>query len=189
MPRPSAGVALRGVALAAACSTRRCAALFFEHAAKPAEPPIKPLCFFALADWGGEQLPPYTTPGQLAVASTMGTVAALPGSHPAFVLAAGDNFYMMGLPGARVSGAWRARAGGRTEQSAPMPSQLRCPTRRRRCECAPRFRTCTPRRASRCRGTWWRATTTGLATSPVRAHFAALRCPHSGAQEERRKRR
>jgi len=109
MPRPSAGAALRGVALAAACSTRRCAALFFEHAAKPAEPPMQPLCFFALADWGGEQLAPFTTPGQLAVASTMGTVAALPGSHPSFVLAAGDNYYMSGLPGLQPAVLARAR--------------------------------------------------------------------------------
>lgn len=56
--------------------------------------------FFGIADWGGQQLPPYTTPGQLAVADMMGVVAAESGNHPAFVIAAGDNFYMDGLPGA-----------------------------------------------------------------------------------------
>lgn len=61
------------------------------------EPAPQALVMFALADWGGTQLPPYTTLGQLAVAQAMGSVAALSGSHPAFVLAAGDNMYMEGL--------------------------------------------------------------------------------------------
>jgi hypothetical protein len=107
MPRPSAAAALRGAVLAAACGA---GTAFFCKRAVPAVPPPQPLCFFAIADWGGEQLPPYTTPGQLAVASTMGTVSAEAGSHPAFVLAAGDNFYMDGLPGSATSGAGRARA-------------------------------------------------------------------------------
>jgi hypothetical protein len=62
--------------------------------------PPQPLVFFATADWGGEQAAPFTTPGQLAVAAAMGTLAAEAGSHPSFMLAAGDNFYMDGLPGA-----------------------------------------------------------------------------------------
>lgn len=41
------------------------------------------------------QAAPYTTPGQLAAAAAMGTISAASGSHPAFVLAAGDNFYMV----------------------------------------------------------------------------------------------
>ena len=61
-------------------------------------PPPQPLVFFATADWGGQAVTPFTTPGQLAAATAMGTVAAAAGSHPSFVLAAGDNFYMTGLP-------------------------------------------------------------------------------------------
>jgi hypothetical protein len=110
MPRPSAAAALRGAVLAAACGG---GSAWFGTSAAPKEavPVMQPLCFFALADWGGEQLPPYTTPGQLAAASTMATVSAQAGSHPAFVLAAGDNYYMDGLPGAASHGpCWRARA-------------------------------------------------------------------------------
>lgn len=68
----------------------------------PKTPPSSPLgfVFFGIADWGGQEIAPYTTPGQLAVASAMGVVAAESGNHPAFVVAAGDNFYMDGLPGA-----------------------------------------------------------------------------------------
>ena len=62
------------------------------------EPAPQPLVFFATADWGGQAVAPFTTPGQLAAATAMGTVAAAAGSHPSFVLAAGDNFYMTGLP-------------------------------------------------------------------------------------------
>jgi len=106
MRRLSPAAALRGAVLAAA-SGAGCA-LFGLRSGPPAVPPLQPLCFFAIADWGGEQLPPYTTPGQLAVASTMGTVAASAGSHPAFVLAAGDNFYMDGLAGAHALAALAA---------------------------------------------------------------------------------
>lgn len=56
--------------------------------------------FFGIADWGGQENAPYTTPGQLEVAEVMGVVAEEGGNHPAFVIAAGDNFYMDGLPGA-----------------------------------------------------------------------------------------
>ena len=78
-------------------SLQRCTARI-TTAATPAPP--KPLVFFALADWGGEEVAPYTTPGQLAASHAMGNVSATAGSHPSFVLAAGDNFYMEGLPGA-----------------------------------------------------------------------------------------
>ena len=70
------------------------ASLVLAAAAPAGGPAPLPLVFFATADWGGEQLAPYTTPGQLAAAAAMGTVSADAGSHPAFVLAAGDNFYM-----------------------------------------------------------------------------------------------
>jgi hypothetical protein len=61
----------------------------------PPQPQPQPLVFFATADWGGMEAEPYTTPGQLAAAQAMGTISAASGSHPAFVLAAGDNFYMV----------------------------------------------------------------------------------------------
>lgn len=63
-------------------------------------PAPQPLVFLATADWGGQAVSPYTTPGQVDVATAMGTTAAQPGSHPSFILAAGDNFYMTGLPAA-----------------------------------------------------------------------------------------
>ena len=121
MRRLSPAAALRGAVLAAA-SGAACA-LFGRRSAPPAVPPLQPLCFFAIADWGGEQLPPYTTPGPLAGASAMGEISSQAGSHPAFVLAAGDNFYMDGLSGKQrvLSPACLARA-----ERAPVPSQLHC---------------------------------------------------------------
>ena len=65
----------------------------------PATSGAQPLTFFGIADWGGQNAPPYVTEGQLEVAEAMGTVAGASGDHPMFVLGAGDNFYMDGLPG------------------------------------------------------------------------------------------
>jgi hypothetical protein len=128
MPRPSAAAALRGAVLAAACGG---GSAWFGTSAAPKEavPVMQPLCFFALADWGGEQLPPYTTPGQLAVASTMATVSAQAGSHPAFVLAAGDNWYMDGLPGNFPRPAFAA---ARAEAALPLAQPRSRLLRRRR---------------------------------------------------------
>jgi hypothetical protein len=124
MRRLSPAAALRGALLAAA-SGAGCA-LFGLRSGPPAVPPLQPLCFFAIADWGGEQLPPYTTPGQLAVARTMDNVSSQAGSHPAFVLAAGDNFYMDGLPGVppqrALSRACRARNDNARALAAPLPA-------------------------------------------------------------------
>lgn len=58
------------------------------------------LTFFGFADWGGMQLPPFTTTAQLQDAVAMGDLAEIPGHEPAFMIAAGDNFYQDGLPGA-----------------------------------------------------------------------------------------
>jgi tartrate-resistant acid phosphatase type 5 len=89
-------------------------------------PPPQPLVFFATADWGGQAVTPFTTPGQLAAASAMGTVAAAAGSHPSFVLAAGDNFYMTGLP-APLPDAASAQRVAATFQDVYTAAGLRVP--------------------------------------------------------------
>ena len=58
------------------------------------------LAFFALSDWGGQSSAPYTTPGQLAAAASLGRLADE--VRPKLVLSAGGNFLDQGLPG-----AWR----------------------------------------------------------------------------------
>ena len=65
------------------------------------------LAFFALSDWGGQSSAPYTTPGQLAAATSLGRLADE--VRPKLVLSAGGNFLDQGLPG-----AWppRQAAGG-----------------------------------------------------------------------------
>ena len=136
---------LRAVLLAAA-SARSAA---FRLGRESAESLLQPTVFFALADWGGEQESPFVTPGQRAVATAMGTLAAEAGSHPQFVLAAGDNFYMDGLPGA----------------------QLRAPTNvfARAASCEGRL---SPRRASTHRLLQWTADTGGLRPAVPRARSA-----------------
>jgi hypothetical protein len=56
------------------------------------------LTFFAVSDWGGQEVAPYTTPLQVQMAETMGRVSA--SFHPKFVLSAGGNFLPAGMPGA-----------------------------------------------------------------------------------------
>lgn len=48
-----------------------------------------------LGDWGGVPFPPYSTPGQKAVAESMGKVAA--DISASAILALGDNFYFDGI--------------------------------------------------------------------------------------------
>ncbi len=77
------------------------------HAAGLAAPPpiltagaeaAETLTFFATADWGGQEVAPYTTPLQLEMANAMGRVSA--SLHPKFVVSAGGNFLPAGMPGA-----------------------------------------------------------------------------------------
>jgi hypothetical protein len=63
------------------------------------------LAFFALSDWGGQTSAPYTTPGQLAAAASLGRLADQ--VRPKLVLSAGGNFLDQGLPG-----AWRLQRRG-----------------------------------------------------------------------------
>ena len=92
--------AARCLAASILVNTRAAEALF-GRGSTVAQVGPQPLTFFGIADWGGQNAPPYTTAGQLAAAEAMGTVAAETGDHPAFVLGAGDNFYMDGLPGSQ----------------------------------------------------------------------------------------
>jgi hypothetical protein len=59
---------------------------------------VQNLVFAALSDWGGQAQEPFTTPGQLAAAASLGRVAAE--QRPKLVLSAGGNFLPQGLPGA-----------------------------------------------------------------------------------------
>jgi hypothetical protein len=86
-------------ALLAACG----AAAALPGSVAPKVPPPSPLVFFCVGGAGGSGTAPFTSPGQLAAAAAMTTVAGQSGSHPAFVLSAGDNFFSNGL-----AGAWRA---------------------------------------------------------------------------------
>jgi len=57
--------------------------------------PADSLSFLVLGDWGGQDPPPYTTPGELDVAAQLTKTAAINGSQ--FVLGVGDNFYYNGV--------------------------------------------------------------------------------------------
>lgn len=54
-----------------------------------------PLSFLAIGDWGGQDLPPFTQPGQLATAE--GLALAATSLDAQFVLALGDNAYALGF--------------------------------------------------------------------------------------------
>jgi hypothetical protein len=105
---------LLSAALLAAAARGCVAALPGSVLAPQTPPPPPPLVFFGVGGVGGSGVAPFTTPGQLAAAAAMATVAAQPGSHPALVLAAGDNFYSNGLSGAcaRRARACATRASG-----------------------------------------------------------------------------
>lgn len=98
---------LRAAVLAAAALSRQVDGSLFGNrnpqVASSDETAGQPLVFFGIADWGGQEIAPYTTAGQLAVADAMGVLALEAGNHPAFIVAAGDNFYMDGLPGESAS--------------------------------------------------------------------------------------
>jgi hypothetical protein len=64
-------------------------------------PELPPLNFGVLANWGGTNTPPYTTPGQLAAAAALEAVATKTGMS--FVVSAGGNFLPDGLPGAPLA--------------------------------------------------------------------------------------
>lgn len=53
------------------------------------------LVFQVIGDWGGQQLPPYYTTGQVDVAKQMGMKATEIGAS--FTLSVGDNFYLLGV--------------------------------------------------------------------------------------------
>jgi hypothetical protein len=167
MRRHGAPHALRG-ALAAALAAAACALRL--GSVPPTVPPPQPLVFFATADWGGEQEAPYVTPGQLGVASAMGTVSAQAGSHPSFVLAAGDNFYMDGLAGApRAAGRAARRWAQRRECVVPRARrQLRA---RRRMLAAPRRAAAAAHAAD------------AAARAPSRARSAAAGRHHCGTRQ------
>jgi len=57
-----------------------------------------------MGDWGGAETAPYTTPGEIATAGGMESIAAngipeMSATPPHFALALGDNFYSHGLQG------------------------------------------------------------------------------------------
>merc|ERR1711907_911876 len=53
------------------------------------------LDFMVMGDWGGFQVWPYKTPGEIAVAKHLGVLAEQ--HNASFTLALGDNFYMHGV--------------------------------------------------------------------------------------------
>ena len=90
-------------------SSQRCGAL--TPGTQPARSPpaaAETLTFFAVSDWGGQEVAPYTTPLQVAMAETMGRVSA--SFHPKFILSAGGNFLPAGMPGASQRRPARVRA-------------------------------------------------------------------------------
>ena len=75
-----------------------CVAASLAHAQAVGLGVVQNLVFAALSDWGGQAQEPFTTPGQLAAAASLGRVAAE--QRPKLVLSAGGNFLPQGLPGA-----------------------------------------------------------------------------------------
>ena len=87
------------------------------RANRPLAPPTaaETLTFFAVSDWGGQEVAPYTTPLQVAMAETMGRVSA--SFHPKFILSAGGNFLPAGMPGASRRRPAHARGFGHRRAS------------------------------------------------------------------------
>ena len=79
--------------------------------------------FLMVGEWGGQSLAPYTTPGQLAVASAMAGVATT--SASTFVLSTGGNFYGDGIQGARCAARAFADESGRARRRASAASRAR----------------------------------------------------------------
>ena len=80
---------------------------------QPPAPPPNSVAFFAIADWGGQDDWPMTTVAQLQCAQAMSKIAT-DLVHPTFVVSAGDNFYELGIKGARpAAGAWARGPPGR----------------------------------------------------------------------------
>jgi hypothetical protein len=67
--------------------------------------------FMVTGEWGGQSAAPFTTPGQLAAAEAMSTVAT--SSLSTFVVSTGGNFYDEGVQGAWPPGVWVLCQGGR----------------------------------------------------------------------------
>jgi hypothetical protein len=86
---------------------------------------LEVVSLLVVGDWGGQSADPYTTPGQLAAAAAMATVATA--SESTFVLSAGGNFYGDGIQGARLGRRARApggmpKGGGKRAMSGPSPA-------------------------------------------------------------------
>jgi hypothetical protein len=67
---------------------------------------LEVVSLLVVGDWGGQSADPYTTPGQLAAAAAMATVATA--SASTFVLSSGGNFYGDGIQGAPLGEGTRA---------------------------------------------------------------------------------
>ena len=93
----------RGVAAAAALAVALLSVLAHAHLEfgnyKVQQIANEVVSFLLVGEWGGQSAAPYTTPGQLAVASAMAGVATT--SASTFVLSPGGNFYGDGIQGAR----------------------------------------------------------------------------------------
>ena len=93
-------------------------------------PELPPLNFGVLANWGGTNTPPYTTPGQLAAAAALEAVATKTGMS--FVVSAGGNFLPDGLPGAPLPQRPRQRQSTPSAAGPRMRGwRARCPARSR----------------------------------------------------------
>lgn len=93
----------RGAAAAAALAVALLSVLVHAHLEfgnyKVTQIANEVVSFLLVGEWGGQSVAPYTTPGQLAVASAMAGVATA--SASTFVLSPGGNFYGDGIQGAR----------------------------------------------------------------------------------------
>jgi hypothetical protein len=58
--------------------------------------------FLVVGDWGGQDTPPYTTPGEIAAAGGMAAISSA--LNAKFVIGLGDNFYYTGAPRSCVTG-------------------------------------------------------------------------------------
>jgi hypothetical protein len=118
----------RGVAAAAALAVALLSVLAHAHLEfgnyKVQQIANEVVSFLMVGEWGGQSVAPYTTPGQLAVASAMAGVATT--SASTFVLSPGGNFYGDGIQGARPA---RPKHSG---PKATMPRARKTPAARPR---------------------------------------------------------
>ena len=118
----------RGVAAAAALAVALLSVLAHAHLEfgnyKVQQIANEVVSFLMVGEWGGQSVAPYTTPGQLAVASAMAGVATT--SASTFVLSPGGNFYGDGIQGARLARPQHSRP------KATMPRARKTPAARPR---------------------------------------------------------